>query len=311
MRLEVRYPTGSPHQVDLQGTLITLGRDPGCDLVLSDLKCSRRHAVIEAGAQGLTIRDTGSANGVFVNAKKVERASLEPGDLIRVGEVILKVLAEEITGTVVMGPDEQEHSPAEAGTKPAPVKSEPSRPLARPAPASRPRPVSPPMRAPAEALRTAGARRAAARPLTITLLGVLWLVSLLLFLGGGLLTAARGGWAGLPLAAAWIGIALALLAGVMGFGLLTLQPWARPLQIGIAGLGLLVCPFSLASATVLSYMLREDARLYFSGRAVPAREESAQATELTFALSLLAMVAVGAALTALGLWFAFVRRGAL
>ena len=60
----------------------------------------------------------------------------------------------------------------------------------------------------------------------------------------------------------------------MGLGLLTLKPWARMLQIGIAGLGLLVCPFTLASATVLFYMLREDARLYFSGKPVPARDEA-------------------------------------
>ena len=126
MRFEIRYPTGSFHQVELQGTLITLGRDPGCDLVLSDLKCSRRHAVIEAGAQGLTIRDTGSANGVFVNAKKVERATVEPGDLIRVGEVILKVLPEEITGTVVMGPDELEDAPAEPGDEAAASKERPA-----------------------------------------------------------------------------------------------------------------------------------------------------------------------------------------
>ncbi len=310
MRFEIRYPTGSPQQVELQGTLITLGRDPGCDLVISDVKCSRRHAVIEAGAQGLTIRDTGSANGVFVNAKKVERASLEPGDLVRVGEVFLKVLPEEITGTVVMGPDELEAGPAEAGTRPPPPKSEPPkpRPPAAPAPRSGPRPVSAPARAPAEALRTAGASVAPARPLTVTVLGVLWLVSSLLFLGGGLLAAARGGWTGLTLAAAALGIVLALLGGVMGFGLLTLRPWARTLQIGIAGLGLLLCPFSLASATVLFYMLREDARLYFSGKPVPGRGESARGTELTFSLSLLGMVAVGALLIGLGVWLAFSRR---
>ncbi|HEY7514736.1 MAG TPA: FHA domain-containing protein, partial [Vicinamibacteria bacterium] len=121
MRFEIRYPTGSPHQVDLAGSLVVLGRDPGCDLVISDPKCSRRHAVIEAVGEGLTIRDTGSANGIFVNGKRVERSSLEPDDLVRVGEVIIKVLPEEITGTVVMGPDEVEPMPApppEARPKP-------------------------------------------------------------------------------------------------------------------------------------------------------------------------------------------------
>src|SRR3972149_1759941 len=44
MRFEVSYPAGSPHEVDLPGTVAVLGRDPASDLVLNDTKCSRRHA---------------------------------------------------------------------------------------------------------------------------------------------------------------------------------------------------------------------------------------------------------------------------
>jgi Inner membrane component of T3SS, cytoplasmic domain len=318
MRFEIRYPTGSPHQVDLEGTLVVLGRDPGCDLVISDPKCSRRHAVIEAVGQGLTIRDTGSANGVFVNGKRVERSSLEPDDLVRVGEVILKVLAEQITGTVVMGPDELEPGPPppppEAPKEPIhkPRATGEERPLPRPPSAAGPRSVPRPAPAPArrqgrppEALRTAATPMAPDRPLTVTVLGWLWLVSVPLFLGSGITTAVRAGWSGLvPLLSAGLGIVLGVLGGVMGFGLLNLRPWVRILQIGLAGLGLLVCPFAMASATVLIYMLREDARLYFSGLPVPGREDSARATELTFSLSLLAMVALGVLLTALLGWLA-------
>ena len=58
------------------------------------------------GPDGIAIRDTGSANGVYVNGKKVERASLQPGDVVGIGDVTLTVLAEEMPGTLVMGPDE-------------------------------------------------------------------------------------------------------------------------------------------------------------------------------------------------------------
>jgi hypothetical protein len=308
MRFEIRYPTGSPHQVDLGGSLVVLGRDPGCDIVISDPKCSRRHAVIEAVGQGLTIRDTGSANGVFVNGKKVERASLEPDDLVRVGEVILKVLPEEITGTVVMGPDELEPGLdlplAPIGKPPAST----DRPLARPPEPQRsgPRPLSSPARSSSgPAVRTDGARKGPARPLTVTVLGCLWLVSVPLFLGSGITTAVRAGGSGLvAILAAALAIVLGLLSAVMGFGLLTLRPWARPLQIGLAGLGLLVCPFAMASATILFYMLREEARLYFSGRPVPGGDDSVRATELTFSLSLLATVVLGVLLTGVAAWLA-------
>src|SRR5262249_12094693 len=164
MRFEIRYPTGSPHTVELQGSLVVLGRDPGCDLVISDPKCSRRHAVIGAVGPGLTIGDTGSANGVFVNGKRVERSSLEPDDFVRVGEVILKVLPDEITGTVVMGPDELDHAPPVAPPEPVakapvPVKKEEGAVL-RPAPAAAPR--SPPPAGPAAGRAPRAPRRAAA-----------------------------------------------------------------------------------------------------------------------------------------------------
>src|SRR5262249_4578224 len=280
MRFEIRYPTGSPHTIELQGSLVVPGRDPGCDLVISDPKCSRRHAVIEAVGQGLTIRDTGSANGIYVNGKRVERSSLEPDDFVRIGEVILKVLPDEITGTIVMGPDELEPAapavspaaipdaaPAAAPPEPkaAPPPSREERALPRaPAPTplrSGPRPLpTPPRRsAPSEALRTAGGRVAPARPLTVTVLAVLWLVCLPLFVGIGVTTAVRAGGAPVPLVLAALAILVGVIGGVMGFGLLGLKPWARMLQIGLSVLGLLVCPFTMASALVLFYMLREAA----------------------------------------------------
>jgi hypothetical protein len=164
VKFEVRYPTGSPHEVTLQGTVAILGRDPSCDLVLNDPRCSRRHAVIEAGPQGLSVRDTGSANGVVVNGSKVERAVLKPGDEIRVGEIVLKVLVEDMPGTVVMGPEDmvdfaggppppQPAPPAPAAPArppeprgPTPTTSLP--PVAEP-PAAAPRPAPPAPRPPA------------------------------------------------------------------------------------------------------------------------------------------------------------------
>ena len=107
MRFEVRAPDGVPHEVELQGRLVVVGRDPSCDLVLQDVKCSRRHAVMEAGPDGIVVRDTGSANGVFLNDQKVERAPLKAGDVLRLGDSVVTVLPDEVEGTVVMGPVER------------------------------------------------------------------------------------------------------------------------------------------------------------------------------------------------------------
>jgi hypothetical protein len=331
MRFEVRYPAGEPHEVELQGTFAVLGRDPSCDLVLNDVKCSRRHAVIEAGPDGLTIRDTDSANGVFVNGQKVERAKLQERDLVRLGEIVLRVLPEQITGTVVMGPEDlvdlipsveraaaAPAAPALPNRRPLP----PTAPLDPPAPvpASRPSPAAPRPSPPAPARPSAAPPAAApstralpARPLTVQVLSALWVASVFLYGGAGALVAARGD---LPspfgLVAAVVGGVLAVVSAVMAIGLWTLKPWARFLQIAVAAIGLLDCPMTLASATVLVYMLRKPTALWFSGRnlgtlspdEVAAVDPSA---ETTFSLTVLAMVALGLLVSAGGLYLGWRR----
>ena len=46
MKLEIAQTGGTTHEVELPGSVVVIGRDPGCDVVLSDPKCARRHAVL-------------------------------------------------------------------------------------------------------------------------------------------------------------------------------------------------------------------------------------------------------------------------
>jgi pilus assembly protein CpaF len=67
--LQVRSSDRVIEERDLPaGTSIWLGRDPVCDLVLSDLSVSRRHARIEARADGIDLVDE-SVNGTVVNGE--------------------------------------------------------------------------------------------------------------------------------------------------------------------------------------------------------------------------------------------------
>jgi hypothetical protein len=64
----------------------TIGRSRDCDIVLDDVGVSRRHAELRPGADGWTIADLGSTNGVLVNGKQVGgRESLHPGDRVELG----------------------------------------------------------------------------------------------------------------------------------------------------------------------------------------------------------------------------------
>ena len=66
-------------------TGLSIGRDPGCDVVLGVPGVSRRHADIVPGSLGYLVKDS-SMNGVFVNGARVSQARwLGVGDVIRIG----------------------------------------------------------------------------------------------------------------------------------------------------------------------------------------------------------------------------------
>jgi DNA-binding NtrC family response regulator len=68
---------------------VTLGRDGARDLPVDDDHCSRLHSRIWFDSQRWQIEDCGSSNGTFVNSRRIERAMLRPGDVIRIGETLI------------------------------------------------------------------------------------------------------------------------------------------------------------------------------------------------------------------------------
>ncbi len=73
----------------------TIGRDLGCDLVLSDSKASRTHARLhyenfdEAGdPPRVSLTDLESTNGTFVNGKKIDKVELRDRDKIMIGSTL-------------------------------------------------------------------------------------------------------------------------------------------------------------------------------------------------------------------------------
>ncbi len=62
-----------------------IGRDPSCEVQLSDSAVSRFHAEIWCAGDEWWVLDLQSANGVYVDGKKVERAALERDARIELG----------------------------------------------------------------------------------------------------------------------------------------------------------------------------------------------------------------------------------
>ncbi|MFL5264506.1 MAG: GGDEF domain-containing protein [Anaeromyxobacteraceae bacterium] len=80
-------------RVALGAREVVLGRDEECALVLDADDVSRRHARVRSGGECHLLEDLGSTNGTFVGDERVTARALLPGDLVRLGSVVLKYLA--------------------------------------------------------------------------------------------------------------------------------------------------------------------------------------------------------------------------
>ena len=70
---------------------LLLGRRPDCDVVFANATVSRRHARLRFRDGKWVAQDLDSTNGTTVNGMRVGRCELLPGDLLRLGDVVLTV----------------------------------------------------------------------------------------------------------------------------------------------------------------------------------------------------------------------------
>jgi adenylate cyclase len=70
---------------------VGIGRGLGNRLILPDPSVSRRHAEVRPDAEGWSVVDCGSTNGVAVNGVAVKEAPLRAGDRLRFGSVEVEV----------------------------------------------------------------------------------------------------------------------------------------------------------------------------------------------------------------------------
>jgi hypothetical protein len=85
--LKLKLPGGGEQEFEISKPEITVGRGQTNDIVIQDAKMSRAHARFEFNDRGeVTVLDAGSTNGVRVNGNKVEKAVIQPGDVVQMGE---------------------------------------------------------------------------------------------------------------------------------------------------------------------------------------------------------------------------------
>jgi dipeptidyl aminopeptidase/acylaminoacyl peptidase len=81
--------------VALPSEMVTVGRAPDNDVVVSDPATSGRHGRIEVRAGAFWISDLGSTNGTLVNGEPVIEKQLSDGDLIAIGQNTMRFTLSE------------------------------------------------------------------------------------------------------------------------------------------------------------------------------------------------------------------------
>jgi pSer/pThr/pTyr-binding forkhead associated (FHA) protein len=90
--LQVVKGRSAAQALKLADGVTTVGRQDECQVRIKSSQVSRKHCELFEKKGMLLVKDLGSANGTFVNGKKVDgQQVLEPGDELTIGGVKLRV----------------------------------------------------------------------------------------------------------------------------------------------------------------------------------------------------------------------------
>jgi pSer/pThr/pTyr-binding forkhead associated (FHA) protein len=91
LRIEKGFEAG--RVFDVESELVTIGRAPDNDIVLSDTMVSQHHAKIWRDLDGkISVTDMDSVNGTEVNGRAVQTAELRAGDRVLVGKTVIRIV---------------------------------------------------------------------------------------------------------------------------------------------------------------------------------------------------------------------------
>jgi hypothetical protein len=72
---------------------VVIGRQQDCDIAVASEEISRRHAQVKPTADGLMVEDLGSANGTYINGKRVQTGLMRPGEELRLDTIRFLLVA--------------------------------------------------------------------------------------------------------------------------------------------------------------------------------------------------------------------------
>ena len=86
------------YEIPLREGHTVIGRDVSCDVTIQHGQMSRKHMLCIVQGEQIEVQDLGSKNGIHVGGTRIERTALQPGDAVRVGDLLLTLSAETMAG---------------------------------------------------------------------------------------------------------------------------------------------------------------------------------------------------------------------
>jgi CheY-like chemotaxis protein len=101
--------------LELSANWTTIGRAEGNTFQINDTSISGRHCEILLRGDDVVVGDLNSTNGTFIKGERVTKAILRPGQILRLGQVDLRLEASTPSAPATVKPG----APSESGGRPA------------------------------------------------------------------------------------------------------------------------------------------------------------------------------------------------
>ena len=85
-RVTMQFAGKPVRNYTFEKSLVTIGRDATCDIVVDNIGASRRHAMIEQTQDGYVLADLRSNNGTFVSGERILHHRLTDADEFLIGK---------------------------------------------------------------------------------------------------------------------------------------------------------------------------------------------------------------------------------
>ncbi len=102
---------GQRREFSIVRDMTIIGRREDCDLRIPLADVSRKHCRVIKDGDSLRIEDLGSSNGTFHNGERVQEATIEAGDAVRVGPIGFIVQIDGVPASEDIRPPSKRKSP--------------------------------------------------------------------------------------------------------------------------------------------------------------------------------------------------------